>query len=136
MIESALTAGFLSVGVDGLLMGQMPTPGIAMLTRSTRCDLGVMISGSYNPFADNGIKLFGPDGFKLSGTIEADIEVLIDADLGKHLAASGPYCATDVATRTAAEESCTAVAGNPDGAAEADTTLGRSSPGGRDISRL
>ena len=89
MIENALTAGFLSVGVDVLLTGPIPTPGIAMLTRSMRCDLGVMISASHNPFADNGIKLFGPDGFKLSGAIETDIETLIEADLGKHLAASG-----------------------------------------------
>ena len=86
MIESALTAGFLSVGMDVLLTGPIPTPGIAMLTRSMRCDLGVMISASHNPFDDNGIKLFGPNGFKLSDMVEAGIEELIDADLGKSLA--------------------------------------------------
>ena len=87
MIENALTAGFLSVGMDVLLTGPIPTPGIAMLTRSMRCDLGVMISASHNPFDDNGIKLFGPDGFKLSDAVESGIEDLIDADLGKRLAA-------------------------------------------------
>ncbi|MCR4282912.1 MAG: phosphoglucosamine mutase [Bauldia sp.] len=87
MIENALTAGFLSVGMDVLLTGPIPTPGIAMLTRSMRCDLGVMISASHNPFDDNGIKLFGPDGFKLSDAVETGIEELIDADLGDRLAA-------------------------------------------------
>ena len=87
MIENALTAGFLSVGLDVLLTGPIPTPGIAMLTRSMRCDLGVMISASHNPYDDNGIKLFGPDGHKLSDEVEAEIEQLIDADLGKRLAA-------------------------------------------------
>ncbi|MEJ0097391.1 MAG: phosphoglucosamine mutase [Bauldia sp.] len=87
MIENALTAGFLSVGMDVLLTGPIPTPGIAMLTRSMRCDLGVMISASHNQYADNGIKLFGPDGFKLSDAVEAGIEELIDADLGSRLAA-------------------------------------------------
>ncbi len=86
MIENALTAGFLSMGMDVLLTGPIPTPGIAMLTRSMRCDLGVMISASHNPFDDNGIKLFGPDGSKLSDETEAEIEVLIDADLGGRLA--------------------------------------------------
>src|SRR5690242_5207859 len=66
MIENALVAGFTSVGMDVLLLGPMPTPAIALLTREMRADLGVMISASHNPFADNGIKLFGPDGFKLS----------------------------------------------------------------------
>jgi phosphoglucosamine mutase len=88
MIENALTAGFLSVGMDVLLTGPIPTPGIAMLTRSMRCDLGVMISASHNPFDDNGIKLFGPDGFKLSDAVETGIEELIDADLTDRLAAS------------------------------------------------
>src|SRR5215813_1972866 len=74
MIENALTAGFLSVGFNVLLTGPIPTPGIAMLTRAMRCDLGVMISASHNPFYDNGIKLFGPDGYKLSDAIEAQIE--------------------------------------------------------------
>jgi phosphoglucosamine mutase len=81
MIENALTAGFLSVGMDVLVTGPIPTPGVAMLTRSMRCDLGVMISASHNPFEDNGIKLFGPDGFKLSDAIESQIEALIDSEL-------------------------------------------------------
>ena len=86
MIENALSAGFLSVGIDVLLTGPIPTPGIAMLTHSMRCDLGVMISASHNPFDDNGIKLFGPDGLKLSDAVEDEIEALIDADLSKRLA--------------------------------------------------
>lgn len=86
MLENALTAGFLSVGMDVLLTGPIPTPGIAMLTRSMRCDLGVMISASHNPFQDNGIKLFGPTGIKLSDSVERSIEELIDADLAGHLA--------------------------------------------------
>lgn len=87
MIENALTAGFLAVGVDVLLTGPVPTPGIAILTRSMRCDLGVMISASHNPYDDNGIKLFGPDGAKLTDANEAAIEALIDADLAGRLAA-------------------------------------------------
>ena len=86
MIENALTAGFTSVGMDVLLTGPIPTPGVAMLTRSMRADLGVMISASHNPFDDNGIKLFGPDGYKLSDEIEKQIEDLIDSDLAKRLA--------------------------------------------------
>ncbi len=86
MIENALAAGFLSVGMDVLLTGPIPTPGIAMLTRSMRCDIGVMISASHNQYADNGIKLFGPDGFKLSDGVEAGIEELIEMDLGARLA--------------------------------------------------
>ena len=86
MIENALAAGFLSVGMDVLLTGPMPTPGIAMLTHSMRCDLGVMISASHNPYDDNGIKLFGPDGLKLSDAVEDEIEALIDADMCKRLA--------------------------------------------------
>src|SRR6266404_7562012 len=86
MIETALVAGFTSVGMDVFQTGPMPTPAIAMLTRSMRCDLGVMISASHNPHEDNGIKLFGPDGFKLSDAREAEIAALIDADLGKRLA--------------------------------------------------
>ena len=74
MLEPALTAGFTAVGMDVLLLGPMPTPAVAMLTRSLRADLGVMISASHNPFQDNGIKLFGPDGYKLSDEIEAEIE--------------------------------------------------------------
>jgi phosphoglucosamine mutase len=80
MIEPALVAGFTSVGMDVVLVGPMPTPAVAMLTRSMRADLGVMISASHNPFADNGIKLFGPDGYKLSDDDELAIEALIDAD--------------------------------------------------------
>lgn len=78
MIETALTAGFLSVGMDVLLLGPMPTPAVAMLTRSMRADLGVMISASHNPYEDNGIKIFGPDGYKLSDEIEDEIERLIE----------------------------------------------------------
>lgn len=74
MIEPALTAGFTSVGMDVILVGPLPTPAIAMLTRSLRADLGVMISASHNPFHDNGIKLFGPDGYKLADDTEAEIE--------------------------------------------------------------
>ncbi len=88
MIENALVAGFTSVGMDVLLLGPMPTPAVAMLTRSMRADLGVMISASHNPYDDNGIKLFGPDGYKLSDAIELDIEKLIDADVSKQLAKS------------------------------------------------
>src|ERR1700720_3766679 len=73
MIENAMVAGFTSVGLDVLLLGPMPTPAVAMLTRSMRCDLGVMISASHNGFEDNGIKLFGPDGYKLSDEIETQI---------------------------------------------------------------
>src|ERR671912_3071261 len=74
MIETALVAGFTSVGMDVLLTGPMPTPAVAMLTRSMRADLGVMISASHNPYDDNGIKLFGPDGYKLSDDAERAIE--------------------------------------------------------------
>src|SRR4028119_1992628 len=88
MIESALQAGFTSVGMDVLLLGPIPTPAVAMLTRSMRCDLGVMISASHNPYEDNGIKLFGPDGFKLSDDVELEIEALIDSDLTRRLAGS------------------------------------------------
>lgn len=69
MIENALTAGFTAVGMDVLLLGPMPTPAVAMLTRSLRADVGVMISASHNPFDDNGIKLFRPDGYKLSDSL-------------------------------------------------------------------
>src|SRR5215475_6681881 len=86
MIETALVAGFTSVGMDVLLTGPIPTPGVAMLTRSMRADLGVMISASHNLFDDNGIKLFTPDGFKLSDEVEAEIERLINSDLSKKLA--------------------------------------------------
>jgi len=85
MIENALVAGFTSVGMDTLLLGPMPTPAVAMLTRSMRADLGVMISASHNPYEDNGIKLFGPDGYKLSDDVEHEIEALIDGDLSGRL---------------------------------------------------
>src|SRR5450631_210623 len=88
MIEYALVAGFTSVGMDVLLLGPVPTPAVAMLTRSMRCDLGVMISASHNLFEDNGIKLFDPDGFKLSDEIESRIEDLLDADIAPRLARS------------------------------------------------
>src|SRR5260221_4528860 len=88
MIENALVAGFTSVGMDSLLLGPMPTPAVAMLTRSMRADLCVMISASHNPYDDNGIKLFGPDGYKLSDDVELEIERLIDAELVKMLANS------------------------------------------------
>src|SRR3990167_7754000 len=88
MIETALVAGFTSVGMDVLLTGPMPTPAVAMLTRSMRADLGVMISASHNPYDDNGIKLFGPDGYKLSDDIELAIEKLLDGDVTKRLAKS------------------------------------------------
>ena len=89
MIEYALVSGFASVGMDVMILGPVPTPAVAMLTRSMRADLGVMISASHNPFEDNGIKLFGPDGYKLSDEVEREIEALLDQDLGPHLAASG-----------------------------------------------
>jgi phosphoglucosamine mutase len=79
MIEQALTAGFLSVGVDVLLLGPVPTPAVGFLTRSMRADVGVMVSASHNLFEDNGIKLFGPDGFKLSDAVEMEIEKLVAA---------------------------------------------------------
>ena len=81
MIENALTAGFTAVGVDVFLLGPIPTPAVAMLTRSLRADYGVMISASHNPYDDNGIKLFGPDGYKLSDEAEQKIEALIDSDM-------------------------------------------------------
>jgi phosphoglucosamine mutase len=86
MIENALVAGFTSVGMDVLVLGPMPTPAVAMLTRSMRADLGVMISASHNLFEDNGIKLFGPQGFKLTDEVERQIETLIESDLSLKLA--------------------------------------------------
>ncbi|MDE2489134.1 MAG: phosphoglucosamine mutase [Alphaproteobacteria bacterium] len=86
MIEPALVAGFTSVGMDVRLFGPLPTPGVAMMTRSLRADLGVMISASHNVFADNGIKLFGPDGYKLSDERELEIEQLMDQGLEEGLA--------------------------------------------------
>lgn len=79
LIEPALTAGFISVGMDVILTGPMPTPAVAMLTRTLRADLGVVISASHNPYADNGVKFFGPDGYKLSDEIELEIERNLDA---------------------------------------------------------
>ncbi|MEM6617503.1 MAG: phosphoglucosamine mutase [Pseudomonadota bacterium] len=86
MVESALQAGFTAVGWEAFLLGPVPTPAVAMLTRSLRADLGVMISASHNPYTDNGIKLFGPDGYKLSDDVEREIEALIDSDLATKLA--------------------------------------------------
>jgi phosphoglucosamine mutase len=86
MIESSLVSGFTAVGMDVFQLGPMPTPAVAMLTRSLRADLGVMISASHNPFMDNGIKLFGPDGYKLSDEKEAEIEKLMQGDTATLLA--------------------------------------------------
>src|ERR1700735_2380328 len=88
IIGYAPCAGFPSVGADVLLLGPVPTPAVAMLTRSMRCDLGVMISASHNPFEDNGIKLFGPDGYKLSDEIEAYIEKLMYTEIAPRLSKS------------------------------------------------
>ena len=86
MIETALVAGFTSVGMDVRQFGPLPTPGVAMMTRSLRADLGVMISASHNAYSDNGIKLFGPDGYKLSDEKELAIEALMDEGLDQGLA--------------------------------------------------
>ncbi len=86
MIEPALTAGFVAAGMDPILVGPMPTPAVAMLTRSLRADLGVMISASHNPYHDNGIKLFGPDGFKLNDETEAEIEARMENGMSGDLA--------------------------------------------------
>ena len=97
MIEPALTAGFVGAGMDVTLVGPLPTPAIAMLTHSLRADLGVMISASHNPYEDNGIKLFGPDGAKLSDAMELEIEGLMDAGFGDRLADPadlGPHAST------------------------------------------
>ncbi len=88
MLEPALTAGFISVGMDVVLLGPLPTPAVAMLTRSLRADLGVMISASHNPYHDNGIKLFGPDGYKLSDDVERAIEARMDRKDSADLAAA------------------------------------------------
>jgi phosphoglucosamine mutase len=88
MIESALMSGFTAVGMDVFLLGPMPTPAVAMLTRSLRADLGVMISASHNPYDDNGIKLFDPDGYKLSDEAEGEIEALMDAKSEELLASA------------------------------------------------
>ncbi|MCX8996762.1 phosphoglucosamine mutase [Rhizobiaceae bacterium BDR2-2] len=86
MLENALVAGFTAAGLDVFLLGPIPTPAVAMLTRSLRADIGVMISASHNPFADNGIKLFGPDGYKLSDELELEIEALLERDIYSQLA--------------------------------------------------
>ncbi len=86
MIETAMVAGFTSVGVDVLLLGPMPTPAVAMLTHSMRADVGVMISASHNLYEDNGIKLFGPDGYKLSDDVEAKIDAMLDREFALKLA--------------------------------------------------
>jgi phosphoglucosamine mutase len=88
MLEPALVAGFTAMGMDVILVGPMPTPAVAMLTRSLRADLGVMISASHNPYHDNGIKLFGPDGYKLSDETEEQIESMIEAEMSSALAES------------------------------------------------
>ena len=89
MIENALVAGFTAAGMDVFLLGPIPTPAVAMLTPSLRADVGVMISASHNPYFDNGIKLFGPDGYKLSDDLEIEIERLIDQDVSGALADNG-----------------------------------------------
>ncbi len=89
MLENALVAGFTAAGMDVFLLGPVPTPAVAMLTRSMRADIGVMLSASHNPYHDNGIKLFGPTGYKLSDEIEKRIESMIDEDLTPMLAGNG-----------------------------------------------
>ena len=86
MLENAMVAGFCAAGMDVFLLGPIPTPAVAMLVRSLRADIGVMLSASHNPYHDNGIKLFGPDGYKLSDEIELQIESLLDQDLSRQLA--------------------------------------------------
>ncbi|MBL8580712.1 MAG: phosphoglucosamine mutase [Rhizobiaceae bacterium] len=88
MLENAMVSGFCAAGMDVFLLGPIPTPAVAMLVRSLRADIGVMISASHNPYSDNGIKLFGPDGYKLSDEIEARIEAMLDQDVGLTLASS------------------------------------------------
>ncbi len=85
MLEQAMAAGFEALGIDVIFLGPIPTPAVAMLTRSLRADIGVMISASHNPYEDNGIKLFGADGFKLSDEVETQIETYIDSDLSSAL---------------------------------------------------
>ena len=89
MLENAMVAGFTAAGMDVFLLGPVPTPAVAMLTRSMRADIGVMISASHNAYHDNGIKLFGPNGYKLSDEIESRIEAMIDEDLTPRLAGNG-----------------------------------------------
>ncbi|MGE4313685.1 MAG: phosphoglucosamine mutase [Pseudobdellovibrionaceae bacterium] len=86
MLEQAMSAGFTAMGLEVILVGPIPTPAVAMLTRSLRCDLGVMISASHNPYQDNGIKIFGADGYKLADEVELEIEKMLDEDnFGPHL---------------------------------------------------
>lgn len=88
MLEPALASGFISMGMDVIMVGPMPTPAVAMLTHSLRADLGVMITASHNPYQDNGLKLFGPDGYKLSDKIEVEIERLMDNGYADNLVPS------------------------------------------------
>jgi phosphoglucosamine mutase len=88
MLEPALTSGFVSMGMDVILVGPMPTPAVAMLTKTLRADLGVMISASHNPYQDNGIKLFDSDGYKLSDEVEIEIERRVASDMTPNLAVS------------------------------------------------
>jgi len=88
MLENAMTSGFLSCGMDVVLSGPVPTPAVAMLTRSLRADFGVMISASHNPYEDNGIKFFGPDGYKLSDEVELEIEARMATNMAPDLALS------------------------------------------------
>src|SRR5690348_7947990 len=83
MLENAMVAGFTAAGLDAFVLGPIPTPAVAMLTRSLRCDIGVMISASHNPYEDNGIKFFGADGYKLTDDIEHAIEKRLEDDLSK-----------------------------------------------------
>ena len=85
LIESALAAGFIGMGMDVVFVGPMPTPAVAMLTRSLRAELGVMISASHNPYQDNGIKLFGPDGYKISDEIEKKVECFVSSEMDADL---------------------------------------------------
>ncbi|ORE93471.1 phosphoglucosamine mutase [Acuticoccus yangtzensis] len=89
MLETALCAGFTAVGADVFMLGPIPTPAVAMLTRSLRADIGVVISASHNGYADNGIKIFGSDGFKLSDAVEQEIEELMDSDMSRQLSRNG-----------------------------------------------
>ncbi len=93
-----MVAGFTAAGLDAFVLGPIPTPAVAMLTRSLRCDLGVMISASHNPFADNGIKLFGPDGYKLSDELELEIEDMLEKDIYGQLAAPNDIGRPSVST--------------------------------------
>ena len=89
MLETALVSGFAAVGADVFMLGPLPTPAVAMLARSLRADIGVMLSASHNAYHDNGIKIFGSDGFKLSDEMEQRIEELMDSDIS-HRVATGP----------------------------------------------